>query len=521
MQQDFEGDAFISYAHLDNVELVEGRKGWVANLHRALEVRVGQLLGKSPHIWRDPKLTGNDLFAETLVEKLKKVAVLVTVVSPRYLKSEWTLRELKEFWHAAEEQGGIRVGDKARVFKILKTPVPLDKTPPELKMLLGYEFFWVDPETGKVRELDEVFGAEAQREFWIKLDDLAHDIVALLELIHEGEIAPAAVGNGSETGSSLAPAAAVRPATVAPAIKETKGAVYLAETTSDLRDQRELLRRDLTTHGYTVLPAEPLPHVAADAEDVIRELLARCRMSVHMLGRFYSLVPEGGQSSLIEMQHELATTRAEDGRFLRLLWMPGSQNVTDPRQIDVIDRVRIDPRIQERADLLETSFEDLRTTVQDWLKREPKAAAPPAVAAPSHVPHLYLLADQRDAELIHPWADALFEQQVEVIRPLFDGDEAEIREYHEENLTLCDGVLIFYGSGTELWLQRKLRELQKAPGYGRTKPRPVVGVALIGARTPEKERFRSHGVLVIPQWDGVALTELVPFLTELKAGGPV
>ena len=65
----FEGDAFISYAHLDNVELVEGRRGWVANLHRALEVRVGQLLGKSPHIWRDPKLSGNDLFAEALLEK--------------------------------------------------------------------------------------------------------------------------------------------------------------------------------------------------------------------------------------------------------------------------------------------------------------------------------------------------------------------------------------------------------------------------------------------------------------------
>jgi hypothetical protein len=243
---------------------------------------------------------------------------------------------------------------------------------------------------------------------------------------------------------------------------------------------------------------------------------------VHMIGKFYSLVPEGGASSLIEMQHELATARAQDERFLRLIWMPGAQQVTDPRQIEVINQVKVDPRIQERADLLETSFEDLRTTVQDWLKREPKPAAPPAVAAaPSHVPQLYLMADQRDAELIHPWADALFDQHVEVIRPLFDGDEAEIREYHEENLTLCDGVLIFYGSGTELWLQRKLRELQKAPGYGRTKPRPVVGVALIGARTPEKERFRSHGVLVIPQWDGVKLPDLQPFLTELKAGGPV
>ena len=93
----FEGDAFISYAHLDNVELIEGRKGWVANLHRALEVRVAQLLGKQPHIWRDPKIQGNDFFEDTLVDRLQRVAALVSVVSPRYVRSEWTRRELNEF----------------------------------------------------------------------------------------------------------------------------------------------------------------------------------------------------------------------------------------------------------------------------------------------------------------------------------------------------------------------------------------------------------------------------------------
>jgi hypothetical protein len=102
----FDGDAFISYAHLDNQELIEGRKGWVANLHRALEIRIGQLLGKPPHIWRDPKLQGNDFFADTLIERLRRVAVLVAVVSPRYIRSEWTRRELETFWKAAETQGG-------------------------------------------------------------------------------------------------------------------------------------------------------------------------------------------------------------------------------------------------------------------------------------------------------------------------------------------------------------------------------------------------------------------------------
>src|SRR6185295_16498448 len=97
----FETDAFISYAHLDNVELIEGSKGWVANLHRALEVRVAQLLGKQPHIWRDLKLSGNDFFAETLLERLARVAVLVAIVSPRYVRSDWARRELVEFWKSA------------------------------------------------------------------------------------------------------------------------------------------------------------------------------------------------------------------------------------------------------------------------------------------------------------------------------------------------------------------------------------------------------------------------------------
>ena len=79
----FEEEAFISYAHLDDQSLIEGKQGWVSTFHRVLQIRVGQFLGKEPHIWRDPKLQGNDFFADTLVERLRKVAALVAVLSPR------------------------------------------------------------------------------------------------------------------------------------------------------------------------------------------------------------------------------------------------------------------------------------------------------------------------------------------------------------------------------------------------------------------------------------------------------
>jgi hypothetical protein len=236
------------------------------------------------------------------------------------------------------------------------------------------------------------------------------------------------------------------------------------------------------------------------------------------------VVPEGGLESLIEIQHELATERAQHGGLSRLLWIPRAVKVDDERQQRVIERLRLDPRIKEGADLLETSFEDLRGLMQEWLTRNRTPAAAPitSTAAAGHATRrLYLIADERDADLITPWAEALFEQELEVIRPIFEGDEAEIREYHEDNLSTCDGVLIFYGAANELWLHRKLREVQKSAGYGRIKPRPVVGICLVTPRTPDKQRFRTHEALVAPQWDGFSPDPLRPFIAQLKAGAPV
>jgi hypothetical protein len=78
-------------------------------------------------------------------------------------------------------------------------------------------------------------------------------------------------------------------------------------------------------------------------------------------------------------------------------------------------------------------------------------------------------------------------------------------------------VLIFYGSTNECWLRRKLREVQKSPGYGRTKPAPVVGIALAPPRTPDKERFRTHEAMVIPQFDGFSPDALQQFISSLNS----
>jgi hypothetical protein len=257
----FEDDIFISYAHIDNKPLTEGQKGWISNFHEALEIRLAQLLGAETKIWRDPELRGNDFYADKLVGQLPKIAILVSVVSPRYINSEWCLREVKEFYKVAEQTGGIRIEDKARLFKVVKTPVPLEKQPPEIQNLLGYEFFQIERPTGRAREFNLEIDPSTRLSYWKILDDLAHDIHELLEKLRDGQERP---------DKQHAAASGVT--------------VYLAETTFDLREARDNIRRDLQQRGYTVLPDKSLPLNAADFRAAVCEYLQRSTLSVHLIG---------------------------------------------------------------------------------------------------------------------------------------------------------------------------------------------------------------------------------------------
>ena len=173
----FDADVLISAAPLDDIELVNGRNGWVTNLDRALNIRISQHTGAQAVTWWDRLLLDTD----KRTNRMKRVAVFVAVLSPRYLTSEKALKQLSEFWKAHEQQPGDPGDRKPRIFKVVKMPVPLEKQPQELQGLPGYEFFTVDQDTGTAREFDQVFGPEAQRDFWLALDDLAHDISGVLE----------------------------------------------------------------------------------------------------------------------------------------------------------------------------------------------------------------------------------------------------------------------------------------------------------------------------------------------------
>ena len=137
----FEKHLFISYAHIDNQPFTPEQQGWVTRFHGSLEAVLSMRLGRKAEIWRDRKLTGNDVFADEIVAQFPKTALLVSVLSPRYIESDWCRRELKEFCKVASLSGGLVVENKSRLIKVIKTPVDSeDQLPQVMKETLGYPF---------------------------------------------------------------------------------------------------------------------------------------------------------------------------------------------------------------------------------------------------------------------------------------------------------------------------------------------------------------------------------------------
>src|SRR5919199_1301666 len=94
----FDYDIFISYGHVDDDDPAGDVRGWVDLLVERLPgVAVGYL-GYKPRIWRDERsLRGNDLLRAAIGEGVSRSLLLVPILSPRYVLSDWCRRELDAF----------------------------------------------------------------------------------------------------------------------------------------------------------------------------------------------------------------------------------------------------------------------------------------------------------------------------------------------------------------------------------------------------------------------------------------
>jgi hypothetical protein len=190
----------------------------------------------------------------------------------------------------------------------------------------------------------------------------------------------------------------------------------------------------------------------------------------------------------------------------------------DHRQQHFITDLRDNAVADTNTELLSGNLEDLKTVIVDTLEKQSSLGdhSPPVIEETAIV-RIYLMFDKLDRETVSLIDDYLYDQEFEVLRPIFEGQELDIRQVHQDNLKLCDGVFIYCNQASESWLNFKMSDVRKAPGYRNGKPLKAAAIYLCGDPNRFKKDFRTREVsAVIKQFGTFSKADLAPFIKTLR-----
>jgi hypothetical protein len=483
----YENDIFISYAHNDNLPIFELR--WVDWFHENLENLLIGKLGERPVIWRDRRMDQTDYIEGLLDSRVTTSALMLAIISPSYLKSKWCGRERAKFIESAGRRGGLRVANKSRIVKVVKTHVERASLPEELQETLGGEFLRHDQAVGKYIQLDSQ-SSECRQ----KLEALADSIKSLIEAFRHHA------------------AAAVPPT------KEKT--VYLAETDSELETERSDIKREFDQNGYDILPTVDLPlrSTATAIEEKVRDYLKSAQVSVHLLGASYGFVPNRGAGrSIVRIQHELAQQHGSGPAFKQVLWIPKGledSKEIEPEQKEFISQLLASSSALRRAEVLRGDIEELKTYVHNLFRPAPKSVV--NLKGHGSTTSVYLMCDKNDYEEAGAIEKYLADQHCEVLPTLLEGQAEQVTQYHRLSLLECDAFLVYYSRASHPWVLMKKLEFLRLRGLGRSKPVVAKAFYISGEENPHKQRFASSEAIVIKNYNGFAPESLTPFLEQIR-----
>jgi hypothetical protein len=431
----YDFDVFISYARVDDIGPIGAGDGWVSEFVYSLERVLASRLGERPRIYFDRRDVHANHELEEILSTVTRSATFVSIVSPAYVRRDFTQRELAKF---------ASCDFRHRLFSVEYLPLDEDESYPSPLDARHRVQFWdrdgIASVTPKPLQNKE------------KLFDKIHDVADQIRLQLEG--IKCAETKRSSNGD------AVDPVSSAPSGR-LRNTVFLAQTTEDLDDERAQVRRHLEQFGFVVLPHGELPGGGADFRSAAEAAVREADLYIHLLGsragRSPADLPEGYGSA----QFNLAVAN----RKSMLLWRNPEldlDKVSDARQRALLSNEHV-----VAGTLQELTEEALR-----------RLTAPTATeAAPATRSFAFISAIRNDHEAARVVEHEFEARNMPVAIQLREGTPQQIREDLTTQMGLCDVVIFIYGEAPIQWVRAHMAQFAKA--------KALVGeIATAGQRPP-------------------------------------
>lgn len=441
----FDHDVFISYGQVDNQPLIPGnpQSQWVDTFVDLLQAQLFMKLGRRGlgEIWKDDrKLQGNSPLTPDIQRAIQHTATLVVILSEGYLASPWCTQERELFLAQAGEQLG------ERLFIVDLGDVPLERRPDAFSDRLGYAFYRRERD-GDNRTLGRPVPREDDIEYFQRVDDLARDLAAALRGLR----------TAAEQALEAVPASINAPAAQQPC-------VFLTETTPDLDELQDNLRRHLDQAGIRVLPERVYPRDPEGFRQAMELDLANCQVLVQLLGPYLSRrtdkLPEGYEGLQLDL--------AAEAKLPVLRWHDPDLDTASIR----------DPSLIQRLPVMVMGFEDFKQELLRTLRRQQESS--PVLVAGDH--YILINAQQADTEAADALSRALEDHAVgyEVV-----DEHSLLEDLVQEDL--YSALMVVYVQGPQDWVRQQVRSCRRIMLELKTRA-PLC--AIYSAATPEQPPLR-------------------------------
>ncbi len=474
-------DVFVSYAHADDEAPIGIERGWVTTLVGELRKVLRRLLGGSgAEPWMDYRLAAGEDVTDELITKARATRTLLLVMSPGYLGSDWCQLELGTFLASRVAANGAK-----NVFIIETDQVDRDTWHPDLRSLKTIRFWDKRFDDRAPRLLGfPVPKPDEDSPYWQRLNELAH-----------------AIAEGLKAGD--APGA-------------PKSAVWIAEPTEDLLEERDAVASTMTQQGFKVLPRGGYPRQSRDAYlEAVREDQGRAVMLVQLLGPREGRRPTWAEESFVALQAAAASAAHRERGVRFLQWRTREVDLakaTSPRYRELLEGVQASGLEEFKSEILRELRASGAATVQ------PSAAASRNPERAASVPYVYVNADAVDQDLARRIQLSLVGLRVDAViapAPVPGQTPEQIRMAQKEQLESCDGVIFVYGSTPPSWVQSQFAFSRRIVGQRRS----GIWGALLDGPPLEKADLgpMSPSLLLVNCRSGLDPAALSGFVERLRA----
>ncbi len=290
-------DIFISYAHLDNLILFHESQGWIEEFFTELNLLLSRRIGQAETIkfwWDNKKLDGSMEFNPYIDESIRKSAIMICLLSPAYLQSQYCKKELQTFYSkAVAEPAGLHLNNRSRIINVLLNNIPFTQWPSELNGATGFKF----NDAKEKEDFGDAFETNSA-DFKNCLKGLREAIIKLMDEF-------------KNTGQPVC---------------DNKFTIFFGDVSDSLQKLKKRTIAELKNHDFEIITDIPPPYEKQEHENLVKEKIKKANLLVHLLDQLPGTEIKGEDNAWYPHQQTLLSL---DCPQTKLIWTPTDMDMED------------------------------------------------------------------------------------------------------------------------------------------------------------------------------------------------